>query len=304
MMKGIVLPEVDQEELEKVKNARIDEVVNDEEIKEIMVKYHLDYNFVKENLYYFNLFKKDRDNCRNCQGISTCPKKENHLQFTLKIDKNMKVSLGFKKCKYELELDRIKAKYTTRQFPNYLLGYKMRDLLDTFAIARQPIVKKMMEFRKKPSEKGLFIHGSKGTGKSFMLAVFSTYLAKVDETKSLCFIDFGNEVKSLKKFFDENIDYFDYYIDEMKTSQYLFLDDLGKEFKNEFVLKNVLLPVLKYRKENKKATFITSNYEIKDIRTTYTYSHDSYLMAGELMDLLDSQEVELELNGLPYLKIK
>ena len=303
-MQGIILPEVDQEQLEKIKNERIDEVINDEEIQEIMKKHHLDYNYVRKNLYYFNLYKKDRDNCKNCQGFSSCPKKENHLQFVLKFDKNMNISFGYRKCKYQVELDELVKKYSTREFPNRFLVYKMKDLLDTFAIERQPIVKKMMEFRKNPSEKGLYISGSQGTGKSFILAVFSLYLAKVEDTKSICFIDCGNEFKSLEKFFNENLNYFEAMIDEMKKTQYLFLDDLGKEFKNQFVLENVLLPVLKARKENHLATFISSNYRIRDIRKCYSFSKDSYKLSGELMDLLDTSLVELELNGMPYSKIR
>ena len=303
-MKGIIIPEIDEKALEEVKEKTYNELINDEDVLEFIAFNHLSLDFVKKNVYYFNLYQKDLKMCKNCDGLSSCPKKENHLQLLLKLDRNHNLTFGYKKCKYELELDKIKKKYTTRQFPNSMMKYKIKDLLQTFAIERAPVVKKMLEFRKNPTEKGIYISGSKGVGKSFILAVFSIYLAKVEETTSLCFIDCGNDFKSLERLFSENLNYFNYYIEDMKSSQYLFLDDLGKEFKNQFILENILLPVLKERKEKKKATFISSNYSIKDLRHSYTYSKESYLLSRELMKLIEETSSEFTLEGLPYNKIK
>lgn len=123
-------------------------------------------------------------------------------------------------------------KFVARQFDESAFAYKMKDCLSYFASARYPIVRKMNDFVKDVSiGKGLYLSGDPKTGKSFLLSVFAVRLSKEPTTKSIAFIDCPNEFASMQACFRDNLTMFRFYLEEMQEAQYLFLDDLGKEFK-------------------------------------------------------------------------
>lgn len=303
-MMEIDLPEIDAEELEKIKEAKSLEALADPEIAERIAFGEITPEFVRKNVYYFNLYKRDKDLCKDCTGLSECAKKSNHLQVFLKIQGD-RVDVNYRKCPYQNEVDLLKKKFVSRQFEETAFGYKMKDCLSYFAKSRYPIVKKMNEIvRGFPDEKGLYLCGDPGTGKSFLLSVFAVRLAKEPSTKSISFIDCGNEFSAMQNCFRDNMTMFRYYLEEMQEVQYLFLDDLGKEFKSEFVLMDLLLPVFRYRKEKKLKTFVSSNYEIKELKSAYPYPVGHKKMTEELRSLVEESCSEMKLQGMKFEVLK
>lgn len=300
----IIVPQLDEKELNKIKDEKLKEVLFDEEIRQIIYQFNFDINDVKNNLYYFNEYKKDKDACLNCTNPLNCKKKGCHLRISLKIDKNKKVSLGYYKCKYQVEIDKLKEKFVLCQFDNNIFSYKLKDCLDYFAKERQPLIKNLLEFKNNPIAKNIFVSGSSETGKSFILSVFSVFLAKLPTTKSIAFVDCPNEFVALERNFQNDINYYEYYIDQLKNVQYLFLDDLGKEFKNSFVVNNVILPILKHRKENNLVTFISSNYIINEFASAYAYGKDIYNSTKEISKILKEDFKEIPLNGMKFSVLK
>lgn len=294
------LPTISIEELNKIKKEKLEVILDDEDIKEMMNLNNLDINFIKENIYYFSKYKEDKDLCKACKDPSLCKKKGCHLSLSLALDKNNKISFIFSKCPFEKEIDKLKGKYLYRQFYDEIFNYKLSNCLDYFALERAPIIKKMMEFRKNPSAKGMYIYGSPENGKSFILSVFSVYLAKSDSTKEISFIDCETYFKSLENNFNDDINYFNFVIDELKKTQYLFLDDLGKEFKNEFAIINVLIPILEYRKENHLTTFISSSYSIKELKMAYSKIKNGSKISSILEELLSETMTSLKLAGMKF----
>ena len=295
-----ILPTLSKEELSKIKKEKLALVLLDEDIKEMMAYYNLDEKFISDNIYYFYEFMKDKELCKECRDASNCKKKGCHLSISLKIDKYKKVSFAFSKCRYQIEIDQLKKKYLYKQFDDEIFNYKLSSCLNYYAVERAPIIKNMIEYRKTPNSKGMYIFGSPETGKSFILSVFSVYLAKSTDTKEISYIDCSSFIKTLENNFKEDINYFDFVIDELKKSQYLFLDDLGKEYKNEFSLFNVLLPILEYRKENNLATFISSSYSINELKMAYSKVSNGYKGALLLEKNLNESMLPLKLSGLKY----
>ena len=304
-MKGIELPEIDQVQLIKIKNEKINEIINLKEIKELIEQNQIDIDFIKRHLYYFVTYLKDYSICSNCIGPSQCQKKGSHLMLDLSIDKsNDLVSFRYLKCPEEKKLDKVKSKFLIRQFENQYLYFRFKDCLANFAVERHDLVSKLVEFKNHPSEKGIYISGDQETGKSFILKLFSVYLAKQDFAKEICFIDCQNEFAALERLYTNALDYFSFYIDQMKEVQYLFLDDLGKEFKNDFVLNQILLPVITYRFENKLATFISSNYTVNELKTAYSYNRNNYKVATQISSMIKEMTIEKSLKGISYTKLQ
>lgn len=304
-MKGISLPEIDQEQLLKIKSEKINEIINVKEVKELIDQNQIDIDFIKRHLYYFVAYLKDYSICNNCIGPSQCQKKGSHLMLDLNIDKDHdSVSFRYLKCPEEKKIDKVKKKFLIRQFENQYLYFKFKDCLTNFAVERHNLVSKLVEFKNHPSEKGIYISGDQETGKSFILKLFSVYLAKQESTNEICFIDCQNEFSALENLYMNSLEYFNYYIDQMKKVQYLFLDDLGKEFKNDFVLNQILIPIITYRFENNLATFISSNYSINDLKNAYSYNKNNYKMASQLASMINKMTVEKSLKGISYTKLQ
>ncbi len=301
----IVLPEINEKVLNKIKNECFDRIIKDELILDIIRTNDIDANFIKRHLYYFSLYLNDHNICSSCPGPLICKKKNSHLCMDLSIDKkNDNVSFVYHKCKEEKKISGIKRKFWLRQFENQYLYYSFRDSLKNFAFERHNVVKKMIEYTKNPSNKGIYVSGDIGTGKSFILKLFSVYLAKNENTKSIVFVDCGNEFKSLENCYNTAIEYFNYYLEQFKEVQYLFLDDFGKEFKNDFVLSSILIPVIEYRLEKHLPIFISSDYFLSDIKSAYSYVSKNYKASKHLADMLDELVIEVNLLGMSYYKMK
>lgn len=301
----IVLPEIDEKELKKIKNECFDRIIKDELILDIIRTNDIDVDFIKRHLYYFSAYLNDHKICSSCPGPSICKKKNSHLCMDLTIDKKKdSVSFAYRVCKEERKISQVKKKFWLMQFENQCLYYSFKDCLKNFAFERHDVVKKMIEFVKNPTEKGIYLSGDIGTGKSFILKLFSVYLAKNENTKSIIFVDCENEFKSLENCYNTTLEYFNFYLDQFKEVQYLFLDDLGKEFKNDFVLSSILLPVVEYRLENHLPIFISSDYSLSEIKNAYSYISKNYKSAKKLADMLSELVTETKLMGMPYSKLK
>ena len=94
------LPTISIEELNKIKKEKLEVILDDEDIKEMMNLNNLDINFIKENIYYFSKYKEDKDLCKACKDPSLCKKKGCHLSLSLALDKNDKISFIFSKCPF------------------------------------------------------------------------------------------------------------------------------------------------------------------------------------------------------------
>ena len=300
----IKLPEISEIELNKIKSEKIKEVLNDDELKSVINDYQFSISDIEKNIYYFTQYLTQRKICDTCSGIANCNKIGCHLAFKLKIDENKNVSTILTKCDKQKELDKILDKFVIRQFDEEILYYPFRSCMDYFAHERHMLIKRLLEFKNNPTSNSLYLFGSEENGKSYILKSFSGFLAKQNSTKSIAFVDCKQELEYLEKMFATDESYFINYLDTMKEVQYLFLDDLGKEFKSVTILKYILIPLIKYRNEKGLVTFISSNYGINDLASLYGFGNDMRSLAYSLMNELKNTFDEYYLNGLKFSILK
>lgn len=299
----IELPKIDSEKLNKIKNEKLKIVLSDQEISDFIDANHLSIDFVRNNLYYFYTYLVSRNSCKNCRGLADCTRYDNRLQILLNIDKN-RVFHTYRKCKFQKEIDQFKKKFIKRQFEDKIWNLKLKNCLEISALERFKIVNKFKEIINQKIYKDIFIHGDAETGKTFLLSVFAVSLAKKEFTDSISFIDFPNELKNLEYYFRNDLTFFNLFVEEMMNVQFLFIDDLGKEYKSEIGLENVLLPVLKYRKEHNLITFYSSRYSLEDLIKSYKLNKKMNTLADELYTLISKDLVDLSLRGLKVTSLK
>ena len=127
-----------------------------------------------------------------------------------------------------------------------------------------PIIKYFKEFideyNKKDKPKGLYLNGSFGSGKTYLIAALFNEMAKKDIRSVLIY--YPEFLRSLKSSF--NSDYSEKF-NYIKKVPLLLLDDIGAENTSAWSRDEVLGPILQYRMEEHLPTFFTSNLTLQEL---------------------------------------
>ncbi|MBQ1740539.1 MAG: ATP-binding protein, partial [Erysipelotrichaceae bacterium] len=137
-------------------------------------------------------------------------------------------------------------------------------------------------------EKGLYIYGDLGTGKTYLCTALANSLVK--KGKKVAFVKVSNFFNEMKSYFSQDPDMIDRNISILKKAEYLFLDDIGSEAVSEFVRDDILFRVLDYRLENKLMTIFTSNLSKEELMKHYQYDRkekSNLMNARRLMERID-----------------
>jgi primosomal protein DnaI len=117
--------------------------------------------------------------------------------------------------------------------------------------------------------RGLFLTGSFGTGKTFLMCYMLYQLAKVGMTGAIVYMpDFAEDLKAM---FDEPHKLRET-IDLLKETDLLVFDDIGAENLNPWLRDHVIGAILNYRM-NRKPTFFTSNYDLDGLERHFSFTN-------------------------------
>ncbi len=202
-------------------------------------------------------------NCSKCKGIDKCKNEiEGHVYYPV-VQKNY-IDFTYKPCKYFKE-SKVNNKTTFFETPKVLMNASLSDLITEKE--RNSILKYIKDFLKKKMNnepvKGLYLSGSFGSGKSYILSALLNELSnKGFRTVN---VYYPTLLKRLKASFNEYN--YDDVLDEIMTSDVLLIDDIGAENNSSWARDEVLGTILQYRMDNNLTTFFTSNYNIKELET-------------------------------------
>lgn len=147
-----------------------------------------------------------------------------------------------------------------------------------------------------PQQKGLYLYGNMGIGKSFLMAALAHELSERKQVSTLLihFPSFALDVKNAIKTGGVKEE-----IDRVKTAQILVLDDIGAEQASSWLRDEVLQVILQYRMQEDLPTFFTSNYSLADLEKKLGLVRDSDEMwpAKRVMERIRYLARELYLEG-------
>ena len=203
-------------------------------------------------------------NCDKCKSLIECKNEVNGcLYFPKKVED--KLEFNYVTCKYknkQLEEESVK-KSTFFGMSSDIKNARMSDI-DISDDKRYEIIKCLKEFYDNypKNKKGLFLHGSFGSGKTYLISALFNEIAKKDYK---CVVVYYPELLTkLKSCFDGDESYSEL-LNEIKTSDLLLLDDIGAETVTNWSRDEILGTILQYRMENNLSTFITSNLNISEL---------------------------------------
>ena len=119
------------------------------------------------------------------------------------------------------------------------------------------------DYRAGKRTKGLYLHGSFGSGKTYLVSALLNELSK-DNVKTLV-VYYPELLRSIKETFNLGESLFSDRIKEIKTADILLLDDIGAETVTGWNRDEILGTILQYRMEEKLPTFFTSNLTIEEL---------------------------------------
>ncbi len=204
-------------------------------------------------------------NCKNCKSLNTCKNNMRGYKYTPIKEKEM-INFSYEMCsKKEKEEDTLAYQKNLEFFdmPKDIKEANFKDIYKDDK-ARLPIIKYFKEFiddyKKEEKPKGLYLTGSFGSGKTYLIAALFNEMAKKDIKSVLIY--YPEFLRSLKASF--NSDYSEKF-EYIKRVPLLLLDDIGAENTSAWSRDEVLGPILQYRMEEHLPTFFTSNLTLAEL---------------------------------------
>lgn len=237
-------------------------------------------------------------NCEKCKNLFECKNEvEGCVYYPNKTDKGL--DFNYVTCKYknrELEKEKInKSKFFG--LSEDLKNASMSDIDEIDFKKRSKIIKWLKEFYDNypNNNKGLYLHGSFGSGKTFLISCLLNELAKKNYSSILVY--YPEMLSRLKSSFDQTEESYKELLDSVKKCDLLLIDDIGAETVTNWCRDEVLGTILQYRMENNLSTFITSNLNIEELENhlSIVKNNTDKVKARRIIERIKYLTIDIEL---------
>lgn len=273
------------------KNIIIEDLYTNKEVKKYCINNKLTENDILNNLVPLSIYKEVMDICGNCNG-KKCDSQTENMTVSLNID-NGKVKVNYVECEKanRLSPSNFEVMYYSDNGEEVYLNENRSKL---FTLMNNYIE----NYDGSKYNKGLYIYGGYGTGKSFMAYKFAQQLTL--KGIKVLFVYYPELVRRIKSLIGTSE--MEKLIDKLKTVEVLFLDDLGAENNTAFVRDDILSPILQYRMNNELSLFITSNCNLEGLLEHFseTSNESDKNKASRIIDRIRFLSTPVELKDKNY----
>ena len=251
-------------------------------------------------LYEYTTQCKD---CVGCPSLVDCKNMMKGYEPRLVMQGNS-IELVYERCKTKVKDDERRNREKLIQslyIPKDILSATLADIeIDDNDFYKMQAVEAADAFiddyisGKKP--KGLYLHGSFGVGKTYLLGAIANDLADKHVSTLLVYVpDFLREIKSAigDNTLNEKVEF-------VKRASVLMLDDIGAETVSSWARDEVLGPILQHRMADQLPTFFTSNFDFKELEKHLTFSQrgeQEEVKAARIMERIKSLSTPFLLKG-------
>lgn len=260
---------------------KLRQVAADPLIVKLRAKYpQLDDYTIKLNLNRLHQYVTEHNNCTHCPGLDRCPNDfEGHYSMITVESSGEQTRIYDQKvaCKkfiareaQEAIRSRIRSFYVDERALSQ--GYSSMEILDKDPereVAVEQIIDYILRTRQEGLQKnGMYLAGSFGTGKTFLMCYLLYELAKDGFTGAIVYMpDFAEDLKTM---FQDPLKLKET-IDVLKETDLLVFDDIGAENLNPWLRDHVMGAILNYRM-NRKPTFFTSNHDLDALEKHFSFT--------------------------------
>lgn len=273
--------------------------LKDEEFKSFVDLLGLSYEELSKYTSILEESKCEYVNCKNCKSILECKNKVDGYCYLPEV-KNNSLSFCYKKCRFKKELDE-KNKYLenvyTYDIPEDIRKADLKEIYKTDK-NRFDVIKYIgtfiKEYQKGNIQKGLYLHGNFGCGKTYLISAMLNELAKKNIKSTIIF--WPEYLRMLKSTFNDT-DQFKINFEKVKSSPILLIDDIGAENVTPWARDEILCSILQYRMEEHLPTFFTSNLTITELERHLASSKEgaSDVKARRIIERVKQLTTDLEM---------
>ena len=239
----------------------------------------------------------EHKNCLSCPGLDKCPNKVKGYFYQPVEGKSM-ISFSYFMCPKKAMLEEknsYKKNLSLFEISEDIKNATFKDIYKDDK-ARLPIIKYFKDFiqlyERGERAQGIYLHGSFGSGKTYLIASLFNEMAKRGVKSILIY--YPDFLRKLKASFQSN---YNEQFDEIERIPLLLLDDIGAENCSNWARDEVLGPILQYRMENHLPTFFTSNLTLSELEKalSLTSSGVDKLKARRIVERIKQLSIDQEL---------
>ncbi len=258
------------EKIEKELDKELENSLKSEDFCSLIKRAKIPKNVAKKNNSRLLDTCEELDRCKKCKGLIMCQNKViGHVLYPEYSDSSLKFI--YMPCKYQKEEDKKRALKANEL--DEIKNARMKDV-DITDKKRMAVIKWIKDFYDNYEHvntlKGLYLHGSFGSGKTYLIAALFNELAiKKDAYTEVVYLP--ELLRNMKEDFSLVEDKVNY----LQNVDLLLIDDIGAENVTKWGRDEILGTILQYRMNNKLTTFFTSNLTIDELEHHLSITKDS-----------------------------
>ncbi|WP_203246681.1 primosomal protein DnaI [Sporosarcina beigongshangi] len=264
----------------------------------------IDKDVVDRSLAKLYDYASASHDCEKCSDLGGCVNLLKGFEPKLVLTRGL-IDVEYMKCKNKLideESRNVSKMIDSFYMPKDVMEARLQNIDMFFDDSRVRIVRVAKDFLNaidetgELPEKGMYIYGPFGIGKSFILGALANELAnRRIRTVAVYVPEFLREIKQSiqDQTLNEKIDF-------VKKAQVLMLDDIGAETMSAWTRDEVLGTILQYRMAEKLPTFFTSNFSYEELEHHLTYTQrgeKEAVKAARVMERIRMVSSPLRLDG-------
>ena len=276
------------------------ELLEDEEIKEFLSLHpELSKQGINKSLIKLYEYKTQSKQCNHCASFGECKNMIPGYSPIIKVVNN-EIHISYEKCHSRImhEKEQKQRKLVSSLYmPKEILEARLSDIDNDQA--RTEVLLRIFAFldqaKTKIPQKGLYLYGIFGVGKTFLLGALANELKKYNISSTLIYMpEFVREMKASLK--DDSVNA---KVDMFKQSDILMLDDIGAELQSAWFRDDILGSILQYRMMEGLPVFFTSNYSLDQLETHLATTRNGIetLKAGRIIQRIQQVSDIIHVKG-------
>jgi len=272
------------------------EAKKNDDYKALVKKLKISEEDAKKNTIKLLDSLEELSHCKNCSSSYECQNKVKGYVFFPEL-KESNLYFSYIPCKYKKKAMKMADSKKTNQ--SILDNAKLKDIKITKN--RTEIIKWIKDYYDKfdpyTTNKGLYLHGNFGTGKTYLLAALLNELKnKYGVNAEIVY------VPELLRKLKENLGLVGDKLYYLENVDILLLDDIGAEKVTEWGRDEILGTILQTRMNNGMPTFFTSNLNIPELEKhlSLTKDNEDLVKAKRIIERIKFLTDDIELLGNNY----
>lgn len=270
------------------------EAIKDLEFYEFIKKLKLEDKTLMKYTSQLQTSYQEYLNCKNCKSILECKNPLKGYAYMPRVREG-KLEFYYAPCSYQKKFLKDTKHLKNIYFQDVPREIKEASMKEVFTNDKNRF--KVIEFltsfiKEYPNVKGLYLSGSFGSGKTYLISAAFNELAKNNVKSAIVYWpEFLRNIKgSFSTDFNEKMEY-------IKKVKLLLIDDIGAENSTAWARDEILGPILQFRMQENLPTFFTSNLSIKELEQHFSLTKDTVdvLKAKRIIERVDQLTDKIEL---------